>query len=308
MQAVMEVATPRGHLRTLTGEPITVSDLARLVGETPAVVKRLLERLATAKVYELQGGVAVDIDMVRRSDISAKRSESGRKGAERTNRQRLRHPVQQMPQQNDSGTRQQTSVAEATAAPSAAPLVNSGSSSSAVDPSTTTTSTVRVREDDAESERRNTLLARFQKWDRLSTLIGKLPDPTNDADLVYAFLVKVAIRVGESSVSGWVSRFEQSINPDGMGYRPVPPNVFAAALANFVAFGELDKPDKPEPQHFQSFVERMRDQGDTARIHRGTAGMRPRAGAPGIASKATKEYDTSGNTGAADALKRQLEG
>lgn len=299
MQAVMEVATPRGHLRTLTGDPITVSDLARLVGETPAAVKRLLERLASAKVYELRDGVVIDLDMVRRAQISAIRSENGRRGAEQTNRQRPKQEGRQMPQQTAGEPQQTGTVAAANAASAAASLVGTGSSSSAVEPSTTTTSAVRVRV--VPPEIRQERLDHIKRHRDVKELAVQLPSD-GDRDLLYAMLVQVSLAGGPGGARGiaWLTELRDMLNPQRMHGQPVSAGILAQAIRDYGANGFLDDEADPKPAHFQAFVEFVR------------SGVKPpvrggRRQGQGIASKVQGAYDTSGNTGAADRLTREMD-
>jgi hypothetical protein len=301
MQAIMATGRPYGHLTDLDGTPMAIAELARIVGERSAAVQGLLDRLVAAGALDFDGELYSEPGMIQRKTVSILRSNAGRRGADVA---RLRQPAQHATQHPDATLPQQKvpephqavgPVAEGTSV--AQDL--SGKTGSTLTPSTTSSSTAHAKENEREAQRRAELLDRLEKSARVQALITRMPDPEGDKVLVYEFLLRVAIRLGDAAAFGWLSRFEQTVNPEGMGYRPVPPNVFVAALANYVALGFLDKPDPPEPKHFQSFVEAMRDEKSTVRLQRGPAGVRK-------AAKEPQALDPTGNQSAAARLTRDL--
>lgn len=77
----MHVAVPRGWLVGTNGKPIEVGDLARLVGEPPSVVKKLLSKLEEHGVFSrTHEGIIYSRRMVRDEHISNVRAASGKRG------------------------------------------------------------------------------------------------------------------------------------------------------------------------------------------------------------------------------------
>jgi hypothetical protein len=82
MLCLMHDGEPYGHL-TYEGEPITPVDLARLVGDSVASVKRWLGELSAKKVYSTtDDGVIFSRRMVRDEDLRERRASGGAAGAE----------------------------------------------------------------------------------------------------------------------------------------------------------------------------------------------------------------------------------
>lgn len=77
---LMARATPKGELR-IAGEPCSVQDLAKLVGESDETVAALLDELARRGVYSVtRSGVIYSRRMRKDAELSRKRAENGRKG------------------------------------------------------------------------------------------------------------------------------------------------------------------------------------------------------------------------------------
>lgn len=80
MLCLMARATPKGELR-IGGEPCTVLDLSRAVGETEETVTALLGELARRGVYSTtRAGVIYNRRLRKDADISRKRAIAGKKG------------------------------------------------------------------------------------------------------------------------------------------------------------------------------------------------------------------------------------
>lgn len=80
MLCLMARATPKGELR-IGGEPCSVSDLSKLVGESEETVAALLNELTRRGVYSAtRTGVIFSRRMRKDAEISRKRAESGKKG------------------------------------------------------------------------------------------------------------------------------------------------------------------------------------------------------------------------------------
>ena len=80
MLALMHEGTPYGHL-TVGGEAVTDLQLARMVGETPGRVRRLLKELEAHGVFSrTDSGVMFSRRMVRDEHIRNVRAEAGRLG------------------------------------------------------------------------------------------------------------------------------------------------------------------------------------------------------------------------------------
>ena len=81
MLNVMQGAVPRGWLVGANGKAIEPAELARLVDESPATVKKLLAELETHHVFKRTGdGIIECRRMVRDEHISNVRAASGKKG------------------------------------------------------------------------------------------------------------------------------------------------------------------------------------------------------------------------------------
>lgn len=81
MICVMHEGVPYGHLTTAAGQPIEPAQLARLVGESPAVTKRLLDELEANNVFSRnEEGAIYSRRMVRDEHIREVRAEAGKKG------------------------------------------------------------------------------------------------------------------------------------------------------------------------------------------------------------------------------------
>lgn len=77
MQNIMHDSEPYGHL-TVAGYPIDVDDLARMVGESPSVVRRLVHELEAKKIFSrLDGGVIYSRRMVRDERVRNARAAGG---------------------------------------------------------------------------------------------------------------------------------------------------------------------------------------------------------------------------------------
>lgn len=80
MLCLMARATPKGELR-IGGEPCSVTDLSRAVGESEETVAALLDELRRRGVYSTtRAGVIFCRRMRKDAEISRKRAEAGRKG------------------------------------------------------------------------------------------------------------------------------------------------------------------------------------------------------------------------------------
>lgn len=98
MLCLMARATPKGELR-IAGEPCTVTDLSRAVGESEEMVAALLDELLRRGVYSVtRTGVIFCRRMRKDAEISRKRAENGKKGADATNRKERRN--ESLPRQN----------------------------------------------------------------------------------------------------------------------------------------------------------------------------------------------------------------
>lgn len=81
MLCLMHEGVPYGHLAAAEGEPIEPAQLARLVGESPAVVKRLLAELEKRNIFSRTvEGVIYSRRMVRDEHIREVRASAGRRG------------------------------------------------------------------------------------------------------------------------------------------------------------------------------------------------------------------------------------
>jgi hypothetical protein len=86
MLTIMHDGDPYGHL-TMEGRPIAPDMLARLIGETPGMVKRLMKELEENNVFSrTDAGIIFSRRMVRDEEARERRAEVGRangaKGAE----------------------------------------------------------------------------------------------------------------------------------------------------------------------------------------------------------------------------------
>lgn len=83
MLNLMHFANPRGHLATSGGKPIDVPTLAKLVGESTAVIARHLDALESEGVFSrTPSGVIYCRRMVQDEHIRTVRAEAGRLGGE----------------------------------------------------------------------------------------------------------------------------------------------------------------------------------------------------------------------------------
>lgn len=297
MQTMMAAGQPYGHLTSLDGRPMPVSELARIVGETPRTVQPLLDRLVAARVLVFRDGLYSDPGMIHRKAISQIRSTAGRRGAEATN---SRQGVQQDGQQPAGGLPQQKSpepqqIAGHSAEGTPSRQVLDSGSSESLKPSTSTTSTAHAREADAEERVRRMQVVSGNP--KVKAICALLPSPA-DGELLCAMLVQVSMKGGPDSVRGkaWLAEFQDMLSTERMHGQPVPPGVFAQAVRDYGGNGFLDDDADPKPVHFRAFVEYVR------------AGT-PRPVHPSRVKKTGKDaapIDTGGNDAAADRLKRQL--
>ena len=80
MMALMHAGEPYGHL-TVGGEPINEAELARMVGETPGKVRKLVAELERHKVFSrTDSGTIYCRRMVRDEHIRTVRAEAGKLG------------------------------------------------------------------------------------------------------------------------------------------------------------------------------------------------------------------------------------
>jgi hypothetical protein len=80
MLALMHESDPYGHL-VVNGEPVSVAQLARLIGESAALVKKLLAELESRNVFSrTDSGVIFSRRMVRDEHIREVRAEAGKLG------------------------------------------------------------------------------------------------------------------------------------------------------------------------------------------------------------------------------------
>ena len=85
MLCLMARATPVGELR-VAGQPCTVADLAKAVGEPQEMVAELLSELDQRGVFSrTRSGVIFNRKMRKQAEISRKRAKAGAKGASVTN-------------------------------------------------------------------------------------------------------------------------------------------------------------------------------------------------------------------------------
>lgn len=81
MLCVMHEGNPYGHLVTANGQRIDVPQLARLVGETPGTIRKLLDELEANQVFSREeDGTIYSRRMVRDEHIRTVRAEAGRQG------------------------------------------------------------------------------------------------------------------------------------------------------------------------------------------------------------------------------------
>ena len=77
-------AEPVGHVK-VNGDPCTAQDLAKYVGESNETVTELLGELERKGVFSrTRNGTIYNRRMVKRAELSRKRSESGKKGGDAT--------------------------------------------------------------------------------------------------------------------------------------------------------------------------------------------------------------------------------
>ena len=99
MMCICHQCEPYGHL-AVNGSPLTAGKLARLVGETPALIKRLLAELRGAGVYsEAADGCVYSRRMVEDERIRNIRADAGRLGG---NPALVRNKVNQIPNDVDN--------------------------------------------------------------------------------------------------------------------------------------------------------------------------------------------------------------
>lgn len=92
MLCLMAKSTPKGELR-IGGEPCTVADLSRAVGEREETVSSLLAELRRRGVYSVnKAGVIYNRRMRIDGELSRKRAEAGKLGAARTNQKTKENP------------------------------------------------------------------------------------------------------------------------------------------------------------------------------------------------------------------------
>jgi hypothetical protein len=87
MLDLMHYGEPYGHLAVAaSGDPVTVTELARLVGVSPQKTRKLLDELRGKNVFsETQTGVIYSRRMVRDEEVRAKRAKGGAKSLENPN-------------------------------------------------------------------------------------------------------------------------------------------------------------------------------------------------------------------------------
>lgn len=86
MMCLMHEGEPYGHL-TLQGRPLAPDSLSRLVGESPAQVKRWLRELADNEVYSVAGdGSLFSRRMVRDEELRDRRAAGGEAGGKHGNK------------------------------------------------------------------------------------------------------------------------------------------------------------------------------------------------------------------------------
>lgn len=121
---------PYGHL-AVAGKPMTAAQLARLVGESPAVVAKLIAELESAEVFSRsEGGAIYCRRMVRDEKLRATRAECGRLGGnpkllgdkvKQKVKQTGNQSTKQEPTPSSSSSSSTTSDADASAGKPAAP-------------------------------------------------------------------------------------------------------------------------------------------------------------------------------------------
>lgn len=81
MQNIMHFGEPYGHLTMPTGAAVDPAQLARMVGESTTIVRRLLKELEGAGVFSrTEGGVIYSRRMVRDEHLRTVRAAAGAKG------------------------------------------------------------------------------------------------------------------------------------------------------------------------------------------------------------------------------------